>query len=185
MEKEIYLVLTQTSSSLSRAIKVVTGQQFNHISISLSPALDPMFSFGRRHPYNPFWGGFVKEYIWKGTFYRFPETKCQVLKLPVTAEQYEKIQTFLEEMYANKDNYGYNFVGLCLAAFQHNRASDNKFYCSEFIKALFLEFQIEGAESLPDITHPCDFLNFPGVESVYVGRLQDYPAGQRVASGVK
>ena len=37
--------------------------------------LERMYSFGRRHPYNPFWGGFVIESPRTGTFKRFPKPR--------------------------------------------------------------------------------------------------------------
>lgn len=175
MDKEIFLVLSQSGSFLSRILKVVTRYEFNHISISLNSNLDPMYSFGRRQPYNPFWGGFVKEYLWKGTFYRFPSTKCQILKLSVSPEQHSALFNFLETMYQSRKQYGYNFVGLCFAGLNIPRPSNKKFYCSEFLRALLLQFEIPGAKDMPVIAHPCHFLDFQGVESVYYGLLRDYP----------
>ncbi len=175
MEKEVYLVLSQSGSWLSNIIKIVTRYEYNHISISLDANLDPMYSFGRRQPYNPFWGGFVKEYLWKGTFYRFPHTKCQILKLGVSEEQHAKLSEFLETMYASRRHYGYNFVGLCLAALNIRRPANKKYYCSEFLKALFIKFEIPGAKDLPKIAHPCHFLDLQGVACVYHGLLRDYP----------
>ncbi len=174
MEKDIYLVLTQTGSILSRLIKVYTRSEFNHISISLSEDLDPMWSFGRRQPYNPFWGGFVKEYLWKGTFYRFPTTKCAVLKLAVSEETYKAIQTILEEMYETKDSYGYNLWGLFLASMNVHRPVHKKYYCSEFVRALFLKAGVEGAEKIPVIVEPVYFFSIPGVTTVYRGLLKNY-----------
>ena len=171
---KIYLVLSQTKSLLSQAIKVVTGAEFNHVSLALSSDLEPMWSFGRRHPYNPFWGGFVLESIHHGTFQRFPQTTCTVLSLDIPEEKYDKIRLLLEEMNRNKYRYGYNLIGLCFAAFGVCRPSNEKYYCSEFVKAIFLEFGINGAEVLPEVTHPCDFLSVPGVDVVYTGLLREY-----------
>ena len=59
--KQIFIVITQTGTMLSRILKRITGAEYNHASLSLSRDLTRMYSFGRRHPYNPFWGGFVIE----------------------------------------------------------------------------------------------------------------------------
>ena len=45
--RSIYLVMSQTGTILSKAIKGVTCDQYNHISISLDPSLECMYSFGR------------------------------------------------------------------------------------------------------------------------------------------
>ncbi len=175
MSREIFLVLTQTRSVLSQLIKVVTRAEFNHISISLVPDLDPMWSFGRRRPYNPFWGGFVKEYLWKGTFYRFPGTRCEVLSLKIPEETYLELQNFLDEMYEKRDSYSYNFIGLCFAALGVKYPVEKKYYCSEFVAALFRRFNISGSERFSHIVKPCDFYDFPGAKSVYRGLLKHYP----------
>ena len=55
-----------------------------------------MYSFGRRHPYNPFWGGFVIESPRTGTFKRFSETKVLVLSVSVTEEQHAELKEMLD-----------------------------------------------------------------------------------------
>ena len=85
--KQLYIVISQTGTLLSRILKQITGAEYNHASISLSRDLERMYSFGRRHPYNPFWGGFVIESPRTGTFKRFSETKVLVLSVSVTEEQ--------------------------------------------------------------------------------------------------
>ena len=69
--KDIFIVLTSTGTTLSKIIKSYTKDEFAHISISLDRELQEMYSFGRLNPYNPFFGGFIREYIDKGTFKRF------------------------------------------------------------------------------------------------------------------
>ena len=179
MEKEIYLVLTQTSSFLSHMIRVYTGADYNHISIALSSDLEPMYSFGRRHAYNPYWGGFVKEHLHSGTFKRFPRTRAAVLSLRVSEESYENIRSILEEMYKSKEQFGYDFIGLCLAAIKIEKRRNNKYYCSDFIKTIFKKCKIPGADALKAFTAPSDFLSYPGAEIVYRGLLKEYIAPKK------
>ena len=73
--KKIYIILTHTGTTLSKIIKKYTKDEFSHVSISLDVKLENMYSFGRLKPYNPFIGGFVHEYINKGTYKRFYNTK--------------------------------------------------------------------------------------------------------------
>lgn len=174
MEKKIYLVLTQTSSVLSSVIKFFTREEFNHISIALAPKLEPMYSFGRRRPYNPFFGGYVKEYPNQGTFKRFPKTVTCILELPVSDECYDKMKDVVEEMYATRTQYRYNFVGLAIAAFRIYYPRKNCYYCSEFARYAFTLAEIPGFEKLKKITSPCDFLSFPGVKPIYRGLLSEF-----------
>lgn len=84
--KKIYLVLAHTGTTLATIIKYYTKDEFSHVSIALDDELEEMYSFGRLNPYNPFWGGFVHENIYKGTFKRFKNTKTEVYSLLVTDE---------------------------------------------------------------------------------------------------
>ena len=90
--KKIYIVLTHTGTILSKIIKSYTKDEFSHVSIALDSGLQKMYSFGRLHPYNPFWSGFVHEHIDKGTYKRFYKTKAKVYSYEVTEEQYEKLK---------------------------------------------------------------------------------------------
>lgn len=174
MEKEIFLVLTQTDSVLSHMIRAYTGADYNHISIALSKDLEPMYSFGRRQAYNPYWGGFVKEHLHSGTFKRFPRTKAAVLSLRVPEESYNGIRDVLEEMYLSKEQFGYDFIGLCLAAIRIEKRRNNKYYCSDFVKTIFQKFKVPGTEELKTFTAPIDFISFPGATVIYRGLLKEY-----------
>ena len=45
MTKQIYIVISQTGTILSRILKLVTKAEYNHASISLVPDLNTMYSF--------------------------------------------------------------------------------------------------------------------------------------------
>ncbi|MBQ8600703.1 MAG: hypothetical protein IJ407_04940 [Clostridia bacterium] len=173
-EKEIYIVISQTGTILSRILKIITRDEYNHASISPYGDLSRMYSFGRKHPYNPFWGGFVVESKDFGTFKRFHKTKAQVLAIPVEEEQYRNLCRKLELMATNRKKYHYNYMGLCLAVFRIHRTWKNRFYCSEFVREMLRQQQIEGVEALPSIIHPVHFLALPKAKTVYCGQLKDY-----------
>ena len=91
MDRNVYVVVSQTGTILSRILKSITKKEYNHASISLNKNLAPMYSFGRMNPYNPVWGGFVLESIHAGTFKRFKNTKAIVLELPFDDKDYEDL----------------------------------------------------------------------------------------------
>lgn len=170
--KSIYLVMTQTGSMLSRTIKLISGKNYNHISISLNENLNYMYSFGRKRPYNPFIGAFVIEGIDIGTFLRFKDTACRVIKVEISDLQYEALCSNIYDMISNKDRYRYNLFGLFLAAFNIHVTFNDKFYCSEFIRYVLEKSDID-VTMIPDIAHPTDFMSLSnGV--MYEGLLKDY-----------
>ncbi len=174
-DKKIYIVMSQTGTVLSRFLKLVTHKEYNHASLSLQDDLSRMYSFGRKNPYNPFWGGFVTESKDFGTFKRFSETQVQVLALTVSEEKYQAIYDHLQEMLAHPTEYHYNYWGLILAAFHIPVSGTNRYYCSEFVRDILKGHGIEGAELLKPIIHPYHFSTLPGATTVYSGKLRDFP----------
>lgn len=170
--RSIYLVLTQTGSVLSSAIKIATGKKYNHVSLSFDDSLHEMYSFGRKYPYNPFIGVFVVESINKGTYLRFKNTSCMVIEIPISDEKFDRLYSNVMDMVYNKDKYKYNVKGLFLAKFDIYAKYENRFYCSEFVRYVF---DISGIDvsMIPNIVHPMDFLNMD-YNLVYEGLLKDY-----------
>ena len=174
MEKSIYVVLSQTGTMFSRALKFFTHAEYNHASISLSPTLDKMYSFGRLNPYNPFIGGFVEEGKDIGTFKRFYKTKAMVIEFKVSEEKYHAIEYFIDYFKKHKEEFHYNYLGVLCACFRKYHASSKRFYCSEFVKVCLKTFNIENAKELPNIIKPIDFLKLNNKNIVYTGFLKNY-----------
>ena len=158
--KEIYIVLTHTGTLLSQIIKKYTKDEFSHVSIALDVELKEMYSFGRLNPYNPFWGGFVHEYIDKGTFKRFYQTRAKVYSLEIKHFETEK------------DSYTFNALGLFAVGFHKRIKKEHSFYCAEFVKYILDESKIDTA--LPEIVKPEDFKKIDGLQEIYGGLLREY-----------
>ncbi len=173
-EKEIFIVLTQTGTILSRILKVITNAKYNHSSISLEDDLSCMYSFGRIFPYNPFIGGFVKESTSRGTFKRFHNTEATVLSVYVSNDKYEEMKVYLAEMYNNKGQYHYNYFALFLALFGITFRQKRCYYCSEFVRDFLIHFDVVPKAYLPSIVKPIDFFKISWSQKVYTGRLRDY-----------
>ena len=170
--KKIYIVLTHTGTTLSKIIKTYTKSEFSHISISLDEELNRMYSFGRLNPYNPFIGGFVHEYISKGTFKRFKNTWTTVYELDVTEEQYEIIEENIEKFKNEKDELKFNVIGLFAVAFNKKIKFENSYYCAEFVKFLMESAKIKN--ELPEVIKPEDFKQVEGLKPLYSGLLREY-----------
>lgn len=173
-QRQIYLVVSQTGTCISSLLKIITGAEYNHVSVSLCEDLSAMYSFGRRHPYNPFWGGFVLESPRTGTFKRFPQTEAAVVRLEVTPDQYRGIQSCLAAMYQRRMEYRYNYLGLVLAGLRIRYRRRNRYYCSEFVKELLTRYEVIGDEETEPITQPIQFLYLKNGRMVYRGKLRCY-----------
>ena len=171
----VYIIVSQTGTMLSRALKLAMGTQYNHASISLDKELRQMYSFGRLNPYNPVIGGFVQENPFEGTFARFPGTQAKILRLKVSTETYQKMRQLIKQFAANPKDYGYNYIGLFMGAATHaNMQRKNHYFCSEFVRYILEESGAMEKADLPEAIHPQHFLSLTNAEEIYDGRLQDY-----------
>lgn len=170
--KKIYIVLTHTGTNLSRLIKSYTKDEFSHVSIALDLKLEQMYSFGRLNPYNPIWGGFVHEYIDKGTFKRFYLTKAKVYELPITDNQYEIVKNTIEQIKQEKEQYTFNILGLFAAGFRKKIKWKKSFYCAEFVKYVLDQAKID--TGLPEVAKPEDFKKIEKLQEIYSGFLRKY-----------
>ena len=171
---KLYIVLSQTGTIFARIIKLFTRAQFNHCSIGFSPDLRYMFSFARRYTYFPFWAGYVAEGLHKGTYKRFPNSNLMVLELAVDEEQYQAILQRCEEMYRNRQQYHYNILGLCYAAFKRPLPRRNHYYCSEFVREMLVQHHVIDSQFFQPMVEPAHFMNLPGAKIIFCGILKDY-----------
>lgn len=170
--KEVYIVLTHTGTTLSRIIKWFTKDEFSHVSISLDLELNEMYSFGRLNPYNPFWAGFVHEYLNKGTFKRFYKTQAKIYSLKVTDDQYENLKNGIIKFEHEREEYSFNIIGLLAVAIHMKIKKENSFYCAEFVKYVMEKSNIY--TGLPEIVRPENFKKIIGMQEIYKGLLQKY-----------
>lgn len=169
--KKIYIVLTHTGTILSKIIKYYTKAEFSHVSISLDVNLNEMYSFRRLYPHNPFIGGFVHEYINRGTFRRFRKTIAKIYSIEVTDEQFYNIKSKIYKIEEEKEKYKFNIFGLFAVAFHKKIKEENSFYCAEFVKYVIENAGIKTI--LPELVKPEDFKYLLKKEEVYNGFLKD------------
>lgn len=173
-KKSIYIVLSQSGAMFSKLLKIFTGAEFNHVSISLDSSLKDMYSFARLRPYNPFVSGFVEEGKDKGTFKRFVKTKALVMELKISKEKYDHLKYFIDYMIEHKNEFKYNYLGIIYAIFKKDYSPTKKFYCSQFVRACLDSFEIENVSTLPKIIKPIDFLKLNNTKIIYKGLLKNY-----------
>lgn len=174
MDKKIYIVLSQTGAITSKVLRLFTHDKYNHVSISLTPTLEKMYSFGRRYSWFPFIGGFVEEGKNIGTFKRFTQTEVMVLEVIVSEDKYNAIKYFIEYFLERKKHFKYSYWGVFMAAFKRNYESRTKFYCSQFVRMCLALFGVDNAEELPKVIKPIDFLKLNSKKIVYTGLLRNY-----------
>ena len=172
-EKKIYIVLTQTYTTIARIIKSITKDNYSHASISLDIKCNNMYSFGRKYIYFPFYGIFLKEDLRKGLFIRNKNALIAIYEIKVTKKQYNKIKDKIKEIELN--NKGYNIIGLLLAHFRiklHRR----KYYCSEFVYEVLSNKEIEIYNKENTLFKPEKLITNNRFVKIFEGKIRDYIA---------
>ncbi len=103
-----------------------------------------------------------------------------MLRLLVEENCYVGLQEHLEEMYQNRKEYRYNYIGLVMAGFRKEHKCKNRFYCSEFVRDILLKFRICLKNMMPKVARPMDFVSVFSDKAIYQGNLRDYCEGKGV-----
>lgn len=182
-EKSIYILLTDTGTLFTSMIKRFTAAPYNHASLVFGADLSEVYSFGRKKPTNPFAGGFVEEDVYSGTYSHFPNTQCALLRLRVTQRQYEEARRVVGRFKLQRDEYRYNLVGLLGVLLDREMGSDKAYFCSQFVAEALRGAGLRLWDRPSSLVTPDHFRVHAGLETVYEGRLYDYPLLDRVRLG--
>lgn len=150
----IYVVFSSTPYKIGKLIRRVTGEQYNHVSISLDKELTQMYSFARRHYRLPLYGGFVHEsrsrYHVNGN-----ATEICLCALPVTVRQYATLNNLLQDMHRRSRFYIYNHLSALGAVIHKPIHARDAYTCVEFcikvLRELGIEIQPDKYYSVEDI----------------------------------
>jgi hypothetical protein len=171
----IYVLLSDTGTCFTRLIQGFTGAPFNHASLVLDENLQEVYSFGRKYAKNPLFAGFVKEDVYEGTFRHFPNTRCVLLRIPVSGEQRAAISQVIQQFNEKKHTYRYNLIGLLGVLLDVDFKLADSFFCSQFVAEVLRISGMKLWERPSALVTPNDFLVHEKFEVVYEGLLFDYP----------
>ena len=169
-EAKVYLLFTNTGTMFTKLIQLYTKHALNHASIAFDEQLEEIYSFGRKKPYNPFIGGFVKEQVNEGLM---KNAECAVYSLSVSKEEYELMREEVRRIEQRKEQMKYNLMGLFAIIFNQTWERDNAFFCSQFV-ATVLNRKKGLLYKVPCLITPQDLIKIERLELVYEGKLSYY-----------
>ncbi|MBR6729636.1 MAG: hypothetical protein IKL80_05700 [Clostridia bacterium] len=130
-QQYLYIVFSATPYKIGKLIRRFTGEEFNHVSLSLDKNCTKMYSFARRYYRHPFYGGFVRE-----SPARFNpnglKTKVCICALPVTEAQYHTLTNLLQAMEKKQAHYLYNHLSTIGAVIHKPIPVADAYTCVEF-----------------------------------------------------
>lgn len=169
----IYIMLSDTGTLLTRAIRVYTHQQYNHISMVLDGDFDQIYSFGRVKASNPFIGGFINESETR-IFDIFVDTTCTILKLDVDDTTYKSITESIKAFTKDRENYRYNLIGYLGFIINHPIKRQNAYFCSQFVSETLERNGIKLFNKPPELVLPSDFLECDAMIKIYQGKFSQF-----------
>jgi hypothetical protein len=167
----IYILLTQTTSVLTKVIKFCTKTPYNHASLAFDDRLEYTYSFGRVNPDDPLIGGFSHERLDAGVF---KNATCQLLSLDVTPEQYRKMREHVAQIEANQLKYKFNFIGLFGARFDFEVKRKHAYFCSQFVSKVLQEVGLFPEDFPAYLVKPSDLVEHINLKVEYQGLLSEY-----------
>lgn len=175
-EHAVYIVLTDTGTWFSRLIGWYTGKERNHASLAFDEALREVYSFGRKHPDNPFLAGFVREDM-HGEWFLRRNVACSVYRCPVSPAARLRIRRYVRLLDERREAFTYNLLGLLLVAANIRFERRNAFFCSQFVASALAAGGVRLADKPPCLTTPHDLAASDRLEPVFHGTLQQYLNG--------
>lgn len=177
VEKNIYIILSNTGTLFSKAIGIYTRKDLNHTSIAFDEQLVEMYSFGRKNKNNPFIGGFIKENATDGLFER---ATCAIYKCQVTLQDYNRMRNKIRRIEQQKELYKYNLIGLFGVAMNIKIEREHAFFCSQFVATIMNESQSSKLQIAPCLVQPHHFEQLSSLTLMYKGNLQTYVDSKRI-----
>jgi len=179
----IYVVLSRSSTVLSRTIRLATRDEYTHAALALDADLELMFSFGRRRASNPFVGCFKRERLDDDLYRGMDRLPGVVIEVPVSARQREVVGARVAEFLLDSHTYAYSAPGVVTGLLGRGSEDDRRFFCSEFVYHVLRDAGVCDLGIPRWKVRPQTLLQVPGTV-VYRGDLKRYRAADLDAAPV-
>ena len=146
---KISILLTRYGDPFSKFVRLVSGSEYTHASISLNPDEDVYYSFNLK--------GFIEEH-WRNKKSKYLLPGKAEMHFFISEEKYLKLKEEIERFKERKGELSYSAFGtiLCLAKIPHR--FKKSYFCSQFIAEI-----LKNSDALPvrrkaSLTLPVHFL---------------------------
>ena len=137
--KSIYLILTRSTSAVSRLIGHFTDEPYTHVSIALEPKSRIMYSFARKYARLPLPAGLVEEHM-DGGFYRDQgNIPCAVLRMDVDDRVYYRAKDRICDMLVRREEFRYSVLGLLACKMGIPAEIPGYYFCSQFVAEILAD----------------------------------------------
>lgn len=171
--KEVKIILMHSGTIPSIIIKQKTNYEYSHVVIAMDDKYEELYSFGRKHVYNPFDAGLVKNGIYSDFFKKFNKCKCKIYNMTITDEKYNKLREILKDYESKDDVLKYDILGLVFRYFDIYKKRENHYVCTQFVAEALNKSEIYTFNKSPEKVKPQDFEEIPEMKKIYEGYFLD------------
>lgn len=165
----IFIFLSYTGTNMAKMIKSFTHDPYSHSSLSFDTELTNMVSFNRE--------GMVieniKDGLWKE---KAASIKYSLYMYLATAEEYDAMRNFVNELLSKRANLKYNILGLTNFVFGRGSDREDKFFCSEFVAATINAGDKKVIKTKPYMTSPYMLAKNKNFKFIKKGLVKNYNA---------
>ncbi len=177
--KTIYIVLTRSTTVLSKVVYMATRGEYTHSAISLDDSFETLYTFSRRNPKLLLPAGFVTESVYEGIMGNSDDMNCAVYELHISNAAYKKLSRMLGHMHYHKEKYRYSISGLITCFFQKKRERKGYFFCSQFVYHALSESGAIEKTAEPSLVKPMHLKDIPEVKEIFKGTVSELRSNWR------
>ena len=131
----IYVVLVKALTGLGKFARLTGKYDYTHIAVCLDEKIDKFYTFSRRKHYSPFDCGFMIETLDCYAFGKHKDVKLKIFKVPVSKENKEKIEEYIESV--SKDSeYIFNIFSMMTMSIFHGFKIYKAHNCMSFVSKI-------------------------------------------------
>ncbi len=171
--KTIYILLTRSTTILSRMVHLVTKDTYTHASIAFDENLEQLYSSSRKNGKTLFPAGPCTETLNGGYFGGHSEIPCALYRLQVSDESYEKAKQEVEEVLSHSSEYHFNIIGLILCKFNIPHHRKHYFFCSQFVGEVLKRSNAMKLPKDTSLMKPSDYMQLPELLCCFQGQIRE------------
>ncbi|MBQ8687370.1 MAG: hypothetical protein IJ512_02325 [Ruminococcus sp.] len=169
--KTIYVLLTRSTTILSRIVHLITADTYTHVSISFETSLQPMYSSSRKNGKTLFPAGPCTEDFFSGYLKEHPDIPCALYRLQVSDEAYLAAKEEVCRIISNAERYHFNILGLIFCRLNISLRRKSHFFCSQFVSEILHRSRALKLPKEPVLMRPGDYMELPELHCLYRGTL--------------
>ena len=147
---------------MSKFIRTITKNEYNHAAISFDIELKTLYSFARHYKKAPFYGGFVTESCLRYNVEKH-FSNIKVYAIPLTKKDEECLSDYLNYFKSHPDKYLYNMFSAILVPFRKKIVINNAFTCVEFVTSIL--------SLIDERINILDYYSIADLENLYQDKL--------------